>query len=297
METFERVRPAAIRKVFVMAVAGVCLLVWGSGWALPWGKSKEEKGEQEEAGTKAGRYQRALTLADVDTQLAPLSGSKLDPFIKEQVFFGDVGMAKYDDVCRNSAIAYGSLKVSQTMLADAQENLVKYAKDHVARGEAKRQIKEVKKESQAKNQAPAANAGPAGGAAAEPAAEPEWTPEEAALVIKQAKKQKGKFTKDELAYFGAMSVNLGVCGYALGKGVESEIQLSQQIPNLLNSARSDFSGMNMVKLPFVTQNLNTARKQLQVLPTEGKKASVDLAKYAQIIKALHEETKDVTPVD
>jgi hypothetical protein len=287
MDTSERVRQAAMRKVLITLVAGLCLLVWGVGWALPWGK----KGAKEEGGAaKCGRYQRALTLADVDQQLAPLGGTKLDPFIKEQVFFGEVGMDKYDDVCRNSAVSYGSLKVSQTMLADAQENLVKYAKGHVARGEAKRQIKEVKKQSQAPKT-------PEAGASVEPATEPEWTPEEAALVIKQAKKKKGQFTKDEITYFGAMSLNLGVSGYALSKGVESQAQLSQQIPNLLDSAKSDFTGMNMVKAPYVVQNLNTARQQLQALPTEGKKASVDLAKYAQIMKALHEETKDVTPVD
>jgi hypothetical protein len=33
------------------------------------------------------------------------------------------------------------------------------------------------------------------------------------------------------------------------------------------------------------------------VPTEGKKTATDLAKYAQIVKALHEETKDITPVD
>jgi len=283
-----RLRGTVTRKILAMAAAGFCLLAWGNGWAGLRGKGENKEGEN-----KPGRFQRPLTLADVDAQLAPLSGSKLDPFIKEQVFFGDVGMAKYDDVCRNSAIAYGSLKVSQTMLADAQENLVKYAKGHVARGEAKRQVKEIKAETKVAEAAPPAGAE----ASAEPAAEPEWTPEEAALVIKQAKKQKGKFTRDEIAYFAAMSANLGVSGYALGKGVESEIQLSQQIPNLLNSAKSDFTGINMVKAPFVIQNLNTARKHLQALPAESKKASVDLMKYAQIIKELREETKDLTPVD
>ncbi len=283
-----RVRVASLGTILALAAAGAGLWLCGNAGAGPFSKGEKKEGEN-----KPGRFQRPLTLADVDSQLAPLSGTKLDPFIREQVFFGEVGMYKYDDVCRNSAIAYGSLKVSQTMLADAQENLVKYAKGHVARGEAKRQVKEIKAQTQVAETAP-----PAGSkASAEPAAEPEWTPEEAALVIKQAKHKKGQFTKDELAYFATMSANLGVCGYALGKGVESEIQLSQQIPNLFNSAKSDFTGINMIKAPFVLQNLNTARKHLQVLPTEGKKASVDLMKYAQIIKALHEETKDVTPVD
>jgi hypothetical protein len=283
-----RVRGASLGTILALAAAGAGLWLCGNAGAGPFSKGEKKEGEN-----KPGRFQRPLTLADVDSQLAPLSGTKLDPFIREQVYFGEVGMDKYDAVCRNAAIAYGSLKVSQTMLADAQENLVKYAKGHVARGEAKRQVKEIKAQTQVAETAP-----PAGSeASAEPAAEPEWTPEEAALVIKQAKQKKGQFTKDELAYFATMSANLGVCGYALGKGVESEIQLSQQIPNLFNSAKSDFAGINMIKAPFVLQNLNTARKHLQALPAEGKKASVDLMKYAQIIKALREETKDVTPVD
>jgi len=286
-----RTGSVSIRRALYLIVAGLCLWGWAVGWAGPFSRGEKNAGEEGQA--KPKKYQRALTLGDVDPQLASLSGNRLDPFVKEQVFFGEVGMDRYDDVCRNSAIAYGSLKVSQTMLADAQENLVKYAKGHVARGEAKRQIQEVKKDSQVAETAP-----PAGTAASvEPAAEPEWTPEEAALVIKQAKKQKGQFTKDELAYFASMSVNLGVCGYALGKGVESQVQLAQQVPKLLDTAKDDFSGLQAVKLPFVVINLNTARKHLQALPTEGKKASVDLMKYSQIVKALHEETKDVTPVD
>ncbi|OGP58842.1 MAG: hypothetical protein A2V67_19190 [Deltaproteobacteria bacterium RBG_13_61_14] len=263
------------------------------------------RGEHREKDKGPKKFQRALTLTDVAPQLDSLAGTRSDPFEKEQVYFGEVGMPAYDEVCMHAAVAYGSLKVAQTMLADAQENLVKYAKDHVARGEAKRQLQELKQETQVAEMAPppgtesgpapaeASTASPAG----EPAAEPEWTPEEAAYVIKEAKRQKGQFTRDEITYFATMSVNLAVAGYVLGKGVQSEVELGRQIPDLIGSAREDFRGPDALKIPFVLQNLNQARKHLQALPGEGKRTAIDLAKYAAIVKELHEETKDLTPVD
>ena len=90
---------------------------------------------------------------------------------------------------------------------------------------------------------------------------------------------------------------MAVAGYVLGKGIQSEAELTRQIPDLIGSAREDFKGVNAIKIPFVLQNLNQARKHLQDLPGEGKQTATDLAKYAVIVKELHEETKDLTPVD
>jgi len=245
------------------AVVAVCLLITAQVLAA---------GKLGKLGGGSGE-KKLLTLAEVEPQLALLAGTTLDVFAKEKVEYGAVGDSKYDEVCRNSAIAYGSLKVAQTMMADAQQNLAQYAKDHQARGETKRQIKELE-------------------------ADGKLTPEESAAAIKGAKQAKGKFTKDEVAYFAKMSGNLAVASAALAKGIESAGQLSQQIPNLLTSAKSDFSGpTNALKLKAATENLNLARNQVQDVPAEGKKTATDLAKYAAIVKELHGETKDLTPVD
>lgn len=305
-----RLSSASCHRLLRLGLMIVCVVSLVPALALA--RRGKEQSEEKDKGPK--RFQRALTLEDVDPQLGSLARSRSDPFEKEPVYFGEVGMPGYDDVCLKAAVAYGSLKVSQTLFADAQENLVKYARDHVARGEAKRQLQEVKQETQVAEMAPPAGtepapaeavtvspSAPAESAPVSPAgetpAEPEWTAEEAASVIKEAKRQKGQFTRDEIAYFAAMSANLAVAGYVLGKGIESEVELGLQIPNLIGSAREDFKSVNAVKIPFVLQNLNQARKHLQALPREGKQTAADLAKYAAIVKELHEETKDLTPVD
>jgi hypothetical protein len=299
------VSPASFHRILRLGLLILCLVSVVPVLAL--GRRGRDENREKDKGPK--KFQRALTLVDVAPQLDSLAGTRSDPFEKEQVYFGEVGMPAYDEVCLHSAVAYGSLKVAQTMIADAQENLVKYAKDHVARGEAKRQLQELKQETQVAEMAPppgtesgpapaeASTASPAASPAAEPAAEPEWTPEEAAYVIKEAKRQKGRFTRDEITYFATMSVNLAVAGFVLGKGVQSEVELGRQIPDLIGSAREDFRGPDALKIPFVIQNLNQARKHLQALPVEGKQTATDLAKYAAIVKELHEETKDLTPVD
>lgn len=248
-------------------------------------------GDQEESERGPKKFQRELELADVDPRLAALAGTRLNALEREPIYFGEVGMPGYDEVCLNAAVAYASLKMAQTMVADAQENLVKFARDHVARGEVKRQIQELKQETRAVE----TEAGTEPDAAE--TVEPEWSAEEAAYVIKEAKRQKGRFTRDEVAYFGAMSLNLAVAGYVLAKGVQSEVELARRIPELIGSAREDFRGPDALKIPFVLQNLNQARKHLQALPLEGKQTTVDVARYARIVKELHEETKDLTPVD
>lgn len=284
------------------------VLLWGCLFAvrtltagpLDRPKKSNETGDAESgSGQGPGKYQKELLLGNVSPQLAGLSGSPLDPFAREKVYYGQMGIPQVDTVCKNVAVFYGSLKVAEAMVADSQDHLRRFALDHMSQKTAAQEQKEAKqeqKDSVAQPKASDQSPGPATGATIS-STSPALSDEEIMAELKTVKEKKGHYTKEEIKYFSEMTGNLAAAALVLARGVEAAVQLYNQVQNLITSAPSMFMGTQALKLPHATANLKLALQQIEVVPKQGKDTLVALAKYAEMIKALHEESKDDTPVD
>lgn len=209
-----------------------------------------------------------LNIGDVELRLAPLAGSNLNPFSKKpQEYITNTGMSNYDDFFKKSAITYGSLPVSQSFITDAQTSLKKYAMDHAATEEAKKQLADLKTDK-------------------------DWNDDEMALVKKTALNKKNKIKKSEQENFGKTLGNLTIAGAALGVSTKNAGDLIKQGNSLVGSAKTDFSGSNALLAPGIIDGLKDSVDKLKLVPDEGAKNAKAISQLSAMLKELSAEQKD-----
>lgn len=156
-----------------------------------------------------------LTLSDLDPKLEFLELVGMDVVL---VDYPVVGIERYNEFFKSSALIYFAMDFSISMVNDATANLKNYARDHVAGAVMDENIQELIGDTP-----------------------PDQLSTEQSLAVMRMERERGRISDHEREYFAATAGHLGLATLALARGIKEAPTLIKRGKRLLLNVVSDFN--------------------------------------------------------
>ena len=214
-------------------------------------------------GAGCGATTQRVRMDSMNRVIGNLSGFEGDPLEKEPVEYMQTGKGNYDQFFSSAAEMHAGIVVSTALSDSLTTNLKKYARSYAASKAADENVKAIVGDTK-----------------------PEDLTEDQSFALLNLKKKQGELSDDEKKFATRSVANTAQTTLYLGKTGDQAATLISTGSALSQSVRTDFTGMDAVKVPAVTKGLSGSLDNV-------KEASVKAPPLAKTLSRLGEGLKNL----